>query len=725
MPKRLLRLPPTALGAIAFALAGLVMLGISFLSVLVIESRSRSVIASHLEQAPMQWAEVRTDGMQVHLGGTAPNEAARFRALNLVGSVVDSSRIRDGIEVTPASALTPPRFSVEMLRNDDGIQLIGLVPETPDEGGLTAQALTEAAGAVAQGNAPTDMLQSAAWPAPAGWDASLQLGLSALELLKRSKISVSAGRVEITAIAESAPEKRSFEAELNRRKPDGVALVMDISAPRPVITPFTLRFIKDAQGARFDACSADTDRARAMILAAATEAGLVGSATCTVGLGTPTPRWSEGVAAAIRAVGQMQAGTVTFSDADITLLAGEGVSQADFDLALGELRAALPDVFSLEAIPPRVEMAALGPAEFTARLRPEGRIELRGRLLDEPQQAAVEAFARASFNRATVHVATRLDPELPDGWPIRVLAGLESLSLLAEGALLVRADLVQVSGVTGNGEARARITQILSSRLGQGQTFRVDVRYDERLDPLAGLPTPAECAAEVAAIMAAGRITFTPGSAEIAPDAVPVIDQLAEALAFCPGITMEIGGYTDSQGSDAGNLALSQARAEAVLMALLGRRVDTSGMVATGYGEANPIADNATEEGREANRRIEFVLIGDGAPAGAAGPEGEHAGEPGAGPEPEDGPDAGPDIAEEAPDDAGTAPEALTAAAPEAKAESAKEDEAPAAPQPALAEAGPSEESPTDEGPDFSHDTSPSVAPTEITIRPRPRPERD
>ena len=57
------------------------------------------------------------------------------------------------------------------------------------------------------------------------------------------------------------------------------------------------------------------------------------------------------------------------------------------------------------------------------------------------------------------------------------------------------------------------------------------------------------------------------------------------------------------------NLTLSQTRAEAVIDALLSRRVLTKSLVAKGYGETSPIADNKTEEGREANRRIEFQLI--------------------------------------------------------------------------------------------------------------------
>ena len=80
---------------------------------------------------------------------------------------------------------------------------------------------------------------------------------------------------------------------------------------------------------------------------------------------------------------------------------------------------------------------------------------------------------------------------------------------------------------------------------------------------------------------------------------------------------MEVGGYTGSQGREEMNKALSQRRADAVLSALLARRVLTTNLTAHGYGEENPIADNDTEAGREANRRIEFRLIG--ASAQAAG----------------------------------------------------------------------------------------------------------
>jgi OOP family OmpA-OmpF porin len=378
----------------------------------------------------------------------------------------------------------------------------------------------------------------------------------------------------------------------------------------------------------------------------------------------------------------------------VTLLAGSDVTQAAFDKVVGELETGLPDAFSLTSTLEKAETAIQGPAEFTATLSAEGKVELRGRLTDDLQRQAVDAFARAAFEGADVLMATRTDAALPDGWPVRVFAGLQALAEVEEGALLVRADTVEVRGVTGSQEARGRITQILSGKLGPGQTFRVNVRYDEALDPIASLPTPEECAADVNAVISRTKITFTPASAEIATTARPVLDELAAILAACPPMQLEIAGHTDAQGSEGGNKALSQARAEAVLLALQGRRVDISGMTAVGYGEATPIADNDNEEGREANRRIEFVLkgVGDTAVAEAA-PEGADAQQPA---------DPTPEAVAEVPDAVGAA----EAAESPAEASTAQ----PAASSPATA-------------PDFSGDTSPSVAPTEKTIRPLPRPE--
>ena len=671
----------TGLAVGSFVAASALAVLAAWLAAFVIEARSAQAVRSQLLDQGITWAEVSADGLQVRLSGTAPNEAARFRAVNLAGGVIDANRVRDFLDVPPVKAIEAPRFSIEMLRNDDGIQLIGLLPEGDAKDQLLqqSQGITDTADVA-------DMLETANYPAPEGWDPAFVYGIEALKLLPRAKVSVSAGRVLVTAIADSEAERRRLETELARLKPDGLTLTLEITAPRPVLTPFTLRFVMDGQGARFDACSADTYRARDRILAAGVAAGALGKTPCTVGLGVPTPRWAEAAAAGLRAVQDLGAGTITFSDADVSLAAPETVSQEAFDRVVGELQSALPEVFSLNAILERKATApAAGPAVFSAKLAENGQLELRGRLTDARLRDAVSSFAQARFGVDNVYIATRLDEELPDGWPVRVLSGLESLGQLAYGDLLVRPDTVEITGVTGSQSARGRISQILSDQLGQGKQFKVSVTYDENLDPLAALPTPQECAEDVAAVLTKSKITFPPGSAEIDGTTAAIMDALAKILDDCSTAKMEIAGYTDSQGSEEGNRALSQARAEAVLLALQGRGVDITNINAKGYGEENPIADNGTDAGREANRRIEITLTGQpSAPV---------------------------------PTEADPAPDAAANVAPDAEP-FANTDPAPAAQQTAQAPA---------DGliPDFSADESPSVAPTEKTRRPLARPARD
>lgn len=122
-------------------------------------------------------------------------------------------------------------------------------------------------------------------------------------------------------------------------------------------------------------------------------------------------------------------------------------------------------------------------------------------------------------------------------------------------------------------------------------------------------PTPKDCHEQAAGAFADGNVTFVTGSARIDAKAMDLLNRLAGVARHClntTALTLEIGGHTDSVGHDDNNLALSEARAMAVLLALLERGVKADAMTAKGYGETRPIADNDTQAGRAQNRRISF-----------------------------------------------------------------------------------------------------------------------
>jgi outer membrane protein OmpA-like peptidoglycan-associated protein len=101
-------------------------------------------------------------------------------------------------------------------------------------------------------------------------------------------------------------------------------------------------------------------------------------------------------------------------------------------------------------------------------------------------------------------------------------------------------------------------------------------------------------------------VTFETGRSQLRPGSAAVLDEVGAALLAHPETRIEIAGYTDNTGSSAVNSRLATARAEAVRTYLLGRGVPPTHMIARGYGSANPVASNATAEGRARNRRVEL-----------------------------------------------------------------------------------------------------------------------
>ncbi|MGO4854405.1 OmpA family protein [Phaeovulum sp. W22_SRMD_FR3] len=107
-----------------------------------------------------------------------------------------------------------------------------------------------------------------------------------------------------------------------------------------------------------------------------------------------------------------------------------------------------------------------------------------------------------------------------------------------------------------------------------------------------------------------GNIYFNAGSARLDPQSAPLLDSLFDIVRRCPDLRVEVGGHTDSDGSDRENQRLSQRRAQAVTDYLLAKGIAASRLATVGYGEARPVVENSTPENKGRNRRIEFVAIG-------------------------------------------------------------------------------------------------------------------
>lgn len=104
-------------------------------------------------------------------------------------------------------------------------------------------------------------------------------------------------------------------------------------------------------------------------------------------------------------------------------------------------------------------------------------------------------------------------------------------------------------------------------------------------------------------------VTFDTDSTLIKPAFRDTLDKVAQSLAQYPNSLIDVYGHTDSTGSDGYNQTLSENRARAVADYLSSRGVAAARIRSTGYGKTRPVASNATEEGRAANRRVEIKIV--------------------------------------------------------------------------------------------------------------------
>lgn len=102
--------------------------------------------------------------------------------------------------------------------------------------------------------------------------------------------------------------------------------------------------------------------------------------------------------------------------------------------------------------------------------------------------------------------------------------------------------------------------------------------------------------------------TFPSGTSQLTPELEQLMPVAAGILTRNPALVMTVEGYTDSRGSEATNMSLSEARAQAAKDWLVAAGIEPARVFAVGYGESKPIGDNETEEGRAQNRRVEFRL---------------------------------------------------------------------------------------------------------------------
>jgi OOP family OmpA-OmpF porin len=172
-----------------------------------------------------------------------------------------------------------------------------------------------------------------------------------------------------------------------------------------------------------------------------------------------------------------------------------------------------------------------------------------------------------------------------------------NLKLVTRGQLQVDGNTVSLRGDVASDAQKQQIAGELALNLDASYTVNN------------GLRVAASEQGVLDAALANRIIEFESGKAALTDSGKAILDQMSVALLHLKDKKVEVIGHTDNAGSRAGNLSLSQARAEAVKAYVVERGVKADMVAVSGEGPDRPVADNRTPEGRARNRRIEFKVV--------------------------------------------------------------------------------------------------------------------
>lgn len=168
------------------------------------------------------------------------------------------------------------------------------------------------------------------------------------------------------------------------------------------------------------------------------------------------------------------------------------------------------------------------------------------------------------------------------------------------------------SGEDGAAEAMLRPGdwQVVATAGDLAGDARLKVGLADEPRPIELVLKPTRAVLQGEAVVIGEMVQFDFGQATLRPDSGAVLDEVARVLVALPNVVrLEVQGHTDTIGAIAVNQSLSQARAEAVVQALVARGVPQEKLVPVGYGPTRPIGANDTDEGRAKNRRVQFEIV--------------------------------------------------------------------------------------------------------------------
>lgn len=461
------------------------------------------------------------------------------------------------------------------------------------------------------------------------WPAATEAAIDAMARLETGKLSIADHDVQFDGDVASNADLEAIQA-LAAKAPGSLDWKSDLVVLRPTIRPYVVEIEKTDDGRWSLAGAVPDEESRDALVEAAIEAAGGDDVEVKLQLadGVPGVDWQDFVGDRLAALESVDAGTLRFEDYDVSLEGTVATTDAAQE-ASTEVAGIDPKIEAdFEALDPTVD------AFLDLRLSADDGVTLNGVLPSGlSEKEAVEILGLEAGH----------DGELSENGRGNASAWREDLAVI--GSYLPEFETVELSLKDGraeiDGEVHAKsdagqIVEKLTAALDQRWQPELTVAATDeshadgtrRTNPLSGideeyrrgfwLPVTTiqagldACRTRTSAILASNKITFLVGEARLDARARRIINDLSAVAIGCldgSDLNLEIGGHTDSRGADDMNLKLSQSRADAVLDQLIARGVAANALTASGYGETEPIADNASIDGRSANRRITFKWL--------------------------------------------------------------------------------------------------------------------
>lgn len=253
--------------------------------------------------------------------------------------------------------------------------------------------------------------------------------------------------------------------------------------------------------------------------------------------------------------------------------------------------------------------AATTPVATTSRgftfANEAGKVTVAGALASEAEKTRLVDALKATFGVDNIRDDISIDTTAaPAGWMDKLIAMLPDLK--AEGLKFgFDGDKLNLD-TSGLSEAeRFAISQKFRNAFSG---FEISGLWDQAMAALANLKD-GFTGSDLVMALDLSNIYFDTGKATITRDSLETLTKAAEYIKKAPaGTRIEVSGHTDSDGDDAANMTLSQQRADAVVSKLQELGVAAGTLAGKGYGETQPVGDNATDAGKALNRRIDFSV---------------------------------------------------------------------------------------------------------------------